>query len=224
MLDAASGGTLLAVALDARLGINLAIDTAAGQVLPSVPPPGPGDVVAVVLGGTLPVGDAEIGGLVPALVGALLPPLVRALGPVRLPSIAQLPRIHPVEVTRLGNHLAAFVDFNDPPWFVEPATDLNVTLGVGGSLNLPVVAQDGESDPANLTVDVFALPPGPWWFAPDPPVPGSGSLSALFSYSADGNGVGNVFFVVTDADGLVAGRSVSIIVCHDPNDPTSCLL
>src|SRR5262249_28275971 len=117
-----------------------------------------------------------------------------------------------------------FVDFNDPPFFVEPTTDLFVTIALGDILDLRVVAQDGEADPVDLSVDVFSLPPGPSRFDLDPRVPGSRSLGGFFSYSADGVGVGNISFVVTDADGLVAARNVSIIVCRDPNDPTSCLL
>src|SRR5262245_31204457 len=223
ILDAASSATLLALALDARLGVSLQVDATGGQLLPHVTTPAPGDVTAVVLGGTLSVGDAEIGGLVPSLVGAVLPGLVGALGPVRLPSIAGLPRIYPVEVTSVGEYVAAFIDFNDPPSFVEPATDLFVTIALGDILDLRVVAQDGESDPADLSVDVFSLPPGPSSFFLDPTVPGSRSLIGFFSYSADGVGPGSVSFVVTDADGVVAVRNVQILVCRDPNDPTSCL-
>jgi len=54
--------------------------------------------------------------------------------------------------------------------------------------------------------------------------PAAAPLSGGFSFSSLNVGVGNAFLVVTDADGAVAGRTFTIIVCRDPNDPTSCLL
>ena len=211
VVDAADRTTYLAVALDARLEVFLDIQT--GQLVPRVATPAPGDVTAVVLGGALAVSDAEIGALVPTLVGVALPGLVGALGPIDLPSLAGLPPFYPVEVTSVGGYLAAFLDFNDPPWFVAPATDGFVTIQPGGTYELQVVAQDGESAPV-LTVDVSGPPSASWGLIPDPPTPGT--ASGTFLFFGDVEGLWSATFTVTDANGLVAVRFLTISVCEDP--------
>jgi hypothetical protein len=184
--------------------------------MPTVTTPGPNDVEGVVLGGTLEVSDAEIGDLVDVVVQRALPALVGALGPIDLPTIPLLPPFHPVEVTSVGGYLAGFVDFNDPPWFVEPVTDLFVTIQPGGFYELQVVAQDGEAHPQSLTVDVFPADAFSWGFTtPAQGVPRT--LSTTFSFFGDVVGRWSFTFTVTDEHGLVAQRFLTIQVCEDPN-------
>jgi hypothetical protein len=59
------------------------------------------------------------------------------------------------------------------------------------------------------------LPPGSWSFVTDPP--GSGTATATFRFFGDGEGIGGATFRVTDADGLVADRFLTIQVCADPD-------
>ena len=104
---------LATIAVDARLGFNMAFSM--GAITLAITPPGPADLTIALIENPLSVDEAAVQSVVPALLGPLLPSLADALGSIPLPQFFGL-QLQGVEVSRLsGGHMGIFANLTPTP-------------------------------------------------------------------------------------------------------------
>lgn len=104
---------LATIAVDARLGFNMAFAT--GAITLTITPPGPSDLTIALIENPLSVDEAAVQSVVPAILGPLLPTLADALGSIPLPQFFGL-QLQGVEVSRLsGGHMGIFANLTPTP-------------------------------------------------------------------------------------------------------------
>jgi cysteine-rich repeat protein len=104
---------LATIAVDARLGFDMAFGS--GAISLTITPPGPADLIIALVENPLSIDEAAVQSLLPAILGPLLPSLADALGSIPLPQFFGL-QLQGVEVSRIsGGHMGIFANLAPPP-------------------------------------------------------------------------------------------------------------
>lgn len=103
---------LATIAVDARLGFNMAFN--AGEIALTITAPGPADLTIALLENPLSIDEAAVQSVVPAILGPLLPSLADALGSIPLPEFFGM-QLQGVQVARIAGHMGIFANLVPTP-------------------------------------------------------------------------------------------------------------